>query len=80
MQVQTPTINMNYHFKSNKKRELQTAQLKKKIDRMLTLDIVQESLEENPEVVKMDDMMRITNNTPFREASSGFRKTGFSLI
>jgi len=45
---------------------------------MLPLDIVIETEEPNPEIVKIEDTMRITNNTPFREASSGFRKTGMS--
>ena len=44
---------------------------------MLPLDIVPET--EEPKVdEKMDADMRITNNTPFREASSGMRNTGFS--
>jgi len=44
MQVQTPKLNLTKHFQSDKKDlgrgALRTAQLKKKIDKMLTLDIV----------------------------------------
>ena len=46
------------HFQNDKKiasdRALRTAQLKKKIDKMLTLDIVHET-EEPKEVVKMEE-------------------------
>ena len=65
------------HHEFDIKRELRTAQLKKKIDKMLPLQIVEESIEEQKEV--NDNMMIITNNTPFREQSSTFRKTGLTL-
>jgi hypothetical protein len=45
---------------------------------MLTLDVVPETDEPNVECKIIEDTMRITNNTPFRETSSGFRITGFS--
>ena len=45
--VQTPCMTQIKHFQNaENKRELRTAQLKKKIDKMLTLHIVQESVAE----------------------------------